>query len=330
MMIKKINIKNSSKSKKIMVTGASGQIGSELIPILREKYGDDNVLATDIIKKDNMGIFEIVNVVKKESIEMAVKKHNIDTIYHLAAILSAKGEENPALAWDVNINGTYNILEVARENQINKVFIPSSIAAFGPETPRDNTPQETILRPKTMYGLTKVAGELLADYYVKKFNLDVRGCRFPGIISHKTLPGGGTTDYAVEIFFAAVKNRKYTCFLREDTVLPMMYMPDCLKSVIDLMEADFFSLNHHTDFNLSAMSFSARELAEEIKKHIPEFVCEYKPDFRQKIADSWPKSIDDSCARKEWGWKPQYDLASMAKDMLEVLSKRQQNGTLNY
>lgn len=308
-------------SKKIMVTGASGQIGSELVSILRKKYGDDNVIATDIIKKDDTGIFEIVDVVKKESIEMAVKKHNIDTIYHLAAILSAKGEENPALAWDVNINGTYNILEVAREYQINKVFIPSSIAAFGPETPRDNTPQETILRPKTMYGLTKVAGELLGDYYVKKFNLDVRGCRFPGIISNKTLPGGGTTDYAVEIFFAAVKNKKYTCFLREDTVLPMMYMPDCLKSIIDLMEADFSSLGHHTDFNLSAMSFSAKELAEEIKKHIPEFVCEYKPDFRQKIADSWPKSIDDSCARKEWGWKPQYDLADMTKDMLETLSK---------
>ncbi|MFH1129627.1 MAG: L-threonine 3-dehydrogenase [Patescibacteria group bacterium] len=308
--------------KKIMVTGASGQIGSELIPILREKYGDDNVIATDIIKKDNTGIFEIVDVVKKESIEMAVKKYNIDTIYHLAAILSAKGEENPALAWDVNINGTYNILEVAREYKINKIFIPSSIAAFGPETPRDNTPQETILRPKTMYGLTKVAGELLGDYYVKKFNLDVRGCRFPGIISHKTLPGGGTTDYAVEIFFAAVKNKKYTCFLQEDTVLPMMYMPDCLKSIIDLMEADFSSLEHHTDFNLSAMSFSAGELAEEIKKHIPEFVCEYKPDFRQKIADSWPKSIDDSIAKKEWGWKPQYDLTSMTKDMLEVLSKK--------
>ncbi|MDP2934166.1 MAG: L-threonine 3-dehydrogenase [bacterium] len=315
--------------KKIMVTGAAGQIGSELILILREKYGDENVLATDVIRKDGAGLFESVDVTKKGSIEEVIKKHNIDTIYHLAAILSAKGEENPALAWDVNINGTYNILEIAREYKINRIFIPSSIAAFGPETPRDNTPQETILRPKTMYGLTKVAGELLGDYYVKKFDIDVRGCRFPGIISHKTLPGGGTTDYAVEIFFAAIKNKKYTCFVREDTVLPMMYMPDCLKAAVDLMEADFSQLKHHADFNLSAMSFSAKELAEEIKKHIPEFVCEYKPDFRQKIADSWPKSIDDSFARKEWGWKPQYDLAGMTKDMLQALSKRQKEGTLN-
>jgi threonine 3-dehydrogenase len=316
--------------KKIMVTGAAGQIGSELILILRKKYGDDNVLATDVVIKDDAGLFEFVDVTKKESIESAIKKYKIDTIYHLAAILSAKGEENPALAWSVNINGTYNILEIAREYKINRIFIPSSIAAFGPETPRDNTPQETVLRPKTMYGLTKVAGELLGDYYVKKFNIDVRGCRFPGIISHKTLPGGGTTDYAVEIFYAAIKNKKYTCFVREDTVLPMMYMPDCLKSAVDLMEADFSRLEHHTDFNLSAMSFSAKELAEEIKKHIPEFTCEYKPDFRQKIADSWPKSIDDSFARKEWGWKPEYDLATMAKDMLEELSKRHRDGTLNY
>jgi len=321
----------TKETKKIMVTGAAGQIGSELILILREKYGDENVLATDIvIKKGGAGLFESVDVTKKESIEEAVKKHKIDTIYHLAAILSAKGEENPALAWDVNINGTYNILEIAREYKIKRTFIPSSIAAFGPETPRDNTPQETILRPKTMYGLTKVAGELLGDYYVQKFNIDVRGCRFPGIISHRTLPGGGTTDYAVEIFYAAIKNKKYTCFVREDTVLPMMYVPDCLKAAVDLMEADFSQLKHHADFNLSAMSFSAKELAEEIKKHIPEFVCEYKPDFRQKIADSWPKSIDDSFARKEWGWKPDYDLAAMTKDMLQALSRRQKEGTLNY
>ena len=313
-----------------MVTGAAGQIGSELILILREKYGDENVLATDIVKKDDAGLFESVDVTKKESIESVIKKYGIDTIYHLAAILSAKGEENPGLAWNVNINGTYNILEMAREYKISRVFIPSSIAAFGPETPCDNTPQETILRPKTMYGLTKVAGELLCDYYVQKFNLDVRGCRFPGIISHKTLPGGGTTDYAVEIFYAAIKNKKYTCFVRGDTVLPMMYMPDCLKAAVDLMEADFSRLKHHADFNLSSMSFSAEELAAEIKKHIPEFVCEYKPDFRQKIADSWPKSIDDSFARKEWGWKPDYDLMAMVKDMLKELSKRQKEGTLNY
>jgi nucleoside-diphosphate-sugar epimerase len=320
----------TKETKKIMVTGAAGQIGSELIPILRKKYGDENVLATDVIRKDDAGLFELVDVTKKESIESVIKKYGIDTIYHLAAILSAKGEENPSLAWNVNINGTYNVLEVAREYKINKVFIPSSIAAFGPETPRNNTPQETILRPKTMYGLTKVAGELLCDYYVQKFNVDVRGCRFPGIISHKTLPGGGTTDYAVEIFYAAIKNKKYTCFVKEDTVLPMMYMPDCLKAAVDLMEADFSRLRYHADFNLSSMSFSAGELAEEIKKHIPEFVCDYKPDFRQKIADSWPKSIDDSFARKEWGWKPDYDLTVMTKDILKELNKRQKEGTLNY
>jgi threonine 3-dehydrogenase len=318
------------QTKKIMVTGAAGQIGSELIPVLRKKYGDDNVLATDVVRKDNTGLFEFVDVTKKESIESAIRKYGIDTIYHLAAILSAKGEENPSLAWNVNINGTYNILEMAREHKINRVFIPSSIAAFGPETPRENTPQETVLRPKTMYGLTKVAGELLGDYYVQKFNLDVRGCRFPGIISHKTLPGGGTTDYAVEIFYAAIKDKKYTCFVREDTVLPMMYMPDCLKAAINLMEADFSGLKHHVDFNLAAMSFSAKELAEEIKKHIPEFTCEYKPDFRQKIADSWPKSINDSFAREEWDWKPEYDLERMTEKMLKELSIRQERGDLNY
>ena len=318
------------ETKKIMVTGESGQIGSELMPVLRKKYGEENVVAADIVKKDDLGIFETVDVTQRESIESAIKKYNIDTVYHLAAILSAKGEENPGLAWNVNINGTYNILESARENSISRIFIPSSIAAFGPETPRDNTPQETILRPKTMYGLTKVAGELIGDYYVKKYSLDVRGCRFPGIISHKTLPGGGTTDYAVEIFYAALKNKKYTCFVSEDTILPMMYMPDCLKVIIDLMEADFSCFKHHTDFNVAAMSFSAGDLANEIKKHIPEFICEYKPDFRQKIADSWPKSIDDSCARNEWGWKPQYNLQSMAGDMLKELEKRQKNGNLGY
>ena len=320
----------AKETKKIRVTGAAGQIGSELLPVLRKKYGQENVLATDVVRKEDAGLFELIDVTKKESIESAVKKYNINTIYHLAAILSAKGEENPALAWKVNIDGVYNVLEIAREYKISRVFIPSSIAAFGPETPRDNTPQETVLKPKTMYGLTKVTGELLGDYYVKKHNLDVRGCRFPGIISHKALPGGGTTDYAVEIFYAAIKNKKYTCFVKEDTVLPMMYMPDCLKAIIDLMEADFSQLKHYTDFNLASMSFSAEKLAQEIKKHIPEFVCQYKPDFRQKIADSWPKSIDDSSARKEWGWKPEYDLSKMTEDMLGELNKRWKHGTLNY
>lgn len=318
-----------------MVTGSVGQIGSELTMVLRKKYGNDNVLATDCRTELNpelrdSGPFELINVVKKETIEEVVKKYNIDTIYHLSAILSAEGEKNPVLCWDVNMNGTYNILEVALEHEMTRIFIPSSIAAFGPEAPLDNTPQETILRPKTIYGVTKVAGELLSNYYVKRFGLDIRGCRYPGIISYETLPGGGTTDYAVTIYFEAVKNKKYTCYVKEDTRLPMMYMPDCLKAAVDLMEADFSRLKHHSDFNVAAMSFSAGELAAEIKKYIPEFTCEYEPDFRQEIADSWPNSIDDSAAREEWGWEPSYDLAAMTKDMLDVLSKRHAEGKLNY
>ena len=325
----------AKEMKKIMVTGAVGQIGSELTMALRKKYGTDNVLATGHKTQPkpelrDSGPFEFINVTTRETIEDVIKKYKVDTIYHMSAILSAVGEKNPQLAWDVNMNGTYNILEVAREHEMTRVFVPSSIAAFGPETPRDNTPQETILRPKTMYGVTKVAGELLCDYYVKRFGLDVRGCRYPGIISYETLPGGGTTDYAVAIFFEAVKNKKYTCYLREDTRLPMMYMPDCLKATLDLMDADFSKLKHRSDFNVTAMSFSAGELAAEIKKHIPEFTVDYKPDFRQQIADSWPKSLDDSAARKEWGWKPGYDLAAMTKDMLAVLSKRHAEGKLGY
>lgn len=325
----------AKEMKKIMVTGAVGQIGSELTTALRKKYGSDNVLATGHKTQPkpelrDSGPFEFINVTKRETIEDVIKKYKIDTIYHMSAILSAVGEKNPQLAWDVNMNGTYNILEVAREHEMTRVFVPSSIAAFGPETPRDSTPQETILRPKTMYGVTKVAGELLCDYYVKRFGLDVRGCRYPGIISYETLPGGGTTDYAVAIFFEAVKNKKYTCYLREDTRLPMMYMPDCLKATLDLMDADFSKLKHHSDFNVTAMSFSAGELAAEIKKHIPELAVDYKPDFRQQIADSWPKSLDDSAARKEWGWKPGYDLAAMTKDMLAVLSKQHAEGKLGY
>jgi len=321
--------------KRIMVTGAAGQIGSELLKLLREKYGDANVLAADIQKIPDAelresGPFEFCDVTKRDAVESIVRRHGIDTIYHLAAILSASGEKNPHLAWDVNINGTHNILEIARTLRLTRIYIPSSIAVFGPETPREATPQETVLKPTTIYGVTKVAGELLADYYVRKFDVDVRGSRFPGIISHETLPGGGTTDYAVAIFYEAVKNKRYTCFLREDTRLPMMYMPDCLKSVVDLMEADFSRLRHHVDFNLAAMSFSAAELAAEIRKHIPDFVCEYKPDFRQAIADSWPMSIDDSAAREEWGWTPDYDLAAMTKDMLAVLRQRQAEGRLNY
>ncbi len=323
------------ETKKIMVTGAVGQIGSELTMALRKKYGNDNVLATGHKTQPSKqllesGPFEFINVSKRETIDEMIKKYKIDTIYHMSAILSAVGEKNPQLCWDVNMNGTYHILEACREHSLVRVFVPSSIAAFGPETPTVNTPNDTILKPKTMYGVTKVAAELLCDYYVKRFNVDVRGCRYPGIISYETLPGGGTTDYAVAIFFEAVKNKKYKCFLKEDTRLPMMYMPDCLKATFDLMEADFSKLKHHSDFNVTAMSFSAGELAAEIKKHIPEFTCTYEPDFRQAIADSWPDSIDDSVARKEWGWKPDYDLARMTGDMLSVLQKRLKEGTLVY
>jgi len=320
--------------KRIMVTGAAGQIGSELTLALRQRYGGENVLATDIKTQINpklldSGPFECVNVVDRETIEQAVRKHKVDTIYHMSAILSASGETRPHLAWNVNLNGTFNVLETAREFRMVRVFCPSSIAAFGPETPRHNTPNDTILKPKTMYGLTKVAGELLGDYYVLRYGLDVRGCRYPGIISYETQPGGGTTDYAVAIFFEAVKNKTYRCFLREDTRLPMMYMPDCLKATLDLMEADFSRLKHHCDFNVGAMSFSTGELAAEIKKHMPEFTITYEPDFRQAIADSWPESIDDSAAREEWGWSPGYDLTKMTEDMLAVLRKRLQDKTLN-
>ena len=321
------------KIKKILVTGSVGQIGSELTLALRKRYGNDNVVATGRktqpgAELKNSGPFYFTDVTKRDLLEEVVKKHDIDTIVHMAAILSAVGEKNPQLCWDVNINGTITVLECAREHGMTQVLIPSSIAAFGPETPRDKTPNDTILKPKTMYGVTKVAGELLADYYFYRYGLDVRGLRYPGIISHETLPGGGTTDFAVAIYFEAVKHKRYTCFVREDTRLPMMYMPDCLKSTMDLMEADVAKLKHHADFNVGAMSFSAGELAASIKKHIPEFTCTYEPDYRQKIADSWPTSVDDSAARQEWGWKPAYDLDAMTEDMLAVLSKRHKEGKL--
>lgn len=325
----------NSEMKKILVTGAVGQIGSELTLALRARYGAENVIATGRKTQPSKellesGPFYFIDVTKRETIEEIVKKHNIDTIFHLAAILSAAGEKNPQLAWAVNLNGFYNILEVAREHNMTRIIVPSSIAVFGPETPRQNTPNETVLKPRTIYGITKVAEELLGNYYFYRFGLDVRGLRYPGIISNVTLPGGGTTDYAVEIFYAAIKFRRYKCFLRPDTRLPMMYMPDCIKSTIMLAEAPRENLKHHCDFNVTAMSFSAEELAAEIKRYIPEFEVTYDPDFRQAIADSWPESIDDSAAREEWGWKPDYNLQAMVKDMLEVLGKRHREGKLNW
>jgi len=313
-------------SRKILVLGAAGQIGSELVPALRQKYGGENVIATgrrtplpDAIKKSGPVIY--LDALDKNSISKVIFEYEIDTIFHMASILSATGEKIPQTAWDINLNGLINVLEVARSYKIDKVIWPSSIAAFGPTTPRENTPNITVLQPTTMYGITKVAGELLAEYYYNKYNLDIRSIRLPGIISSETLPGGGTTDYAVEIFYEAIKNKHYTCFLKEDTVLPMLYMPDCNKCMIDLLEADNSKLKRRV-YNLTGISFSAGEIAAEIKKHIPEFKIEYKADFRQAIADSWPKTIDDSLAREEWGWNPEYDLESMTKDMIDILSKR--------
>ena len=318
---------------KILIIGAVGQIGSELTMQLRGIYGGENVIAstrktqpTEKIK--NSGPFEFFDATNRDKLEEVCKKYNIDAIVNMAAILSAVGEEKPMLAWDVNMNGLLHVLEVAREMNMKQVLVPSSIAVFGPETPQQNTPQETVLRPTTMYGVTKVAGELLGDYYVRKYNLDVRGLRYPGIISNETLPGGGTTDYAVAIYYDAVKYKKYTCFVAPETRLPMMYMPDCLKATVDLMQADFSKLKHHSDFNVGAMSFSAAELAASVKKYIPEFEIEYKPDFRQEIANSWPDSVDDSAAREEWGWSPEYDLDAMTKDMLEAIGKKHEQGLI--
>ena len=322
----------TKETKRILTTGAAGQIGSELARALRARYGDANVVVTDLFRPKGelaeAGPFELLDVTDAGSLDAVLGKHRIDTVYHLAALLSATGEKNPQKAWHVNMAGLYNVLEAARARSLVRVYSPSSIAAFGPATPRVMTPQDTILSPTTMYGVTKVAGEHLCDYYVQKYGLDVRGCRYPGIISHLTLPGGGTTDYAVAIFYDAVRTGRYTCFLREDTRLPMMYMPDCLKCTLDLMDADFARLKHHSNFNVTAMSFSAGELAAEIRKHIPSFEVSYAPDFRQAIADSWPESIDDSAARAEWGWKPGYDLAAMTADMLTALRARQAAGRL--
>lgn len=269
-----------------------------------------------------------LDVTDASAVADAVRHHGVGTIFHLAAVLSARGEEHPGSTWRINVEGLRNVLEAARQIDGCRVFWPSSIAAFGPDTPRERTPQDTVMRPTTVYGITKVAGELLGDYYYHRYGLDIRGVRYPGVISSGSPPGGGTTDYAVDMFYAALRAGRYTAFVREDCMLPMIYMPDCIDAALELMDADPARLSHRNGYNIAAASFSAGELAAEIEKHVPGFVCEYAPDERQAIADSWPRSIDDSVARNDWGWGPRYDLASMTADMLDKLKARQESGTL--
>jgi nucleoside-diphosphate-sugar epimerase len=313
--------------KRILVTGALGQIGSELVPALRERCGEDQVVASDIRMPAtgsalSNGPFHHVDCTSQRQIQEAVRRFEVDAIYHLASLLSAVAEERPQAAWDVNMGGLYRVLEVARENSCS-VFVPSSIGAFGPSTPKDDTPQDTLQRPTTMYGVTKVAGELLCDYYHTRFAVDSRGLRYPGIISYVAPPGGGTTDYAVEIYYDAIEHGRYSCFLEPNTRLDMMYMPDAVKAAIDLMEADAARLEHRNAFNVAAMNFTPEEVAAEIARHIPEFTISYAVDpVRQGIADSWPNSIDDTAAREEWGWSPSYDLERMTSDMLEQLRRK--------
>ena len=313
---------------RILVTGAAGQIGSELVPALRALHGGDNVVAAghrtplpDEVRDGGPSI--TLDVTSRDDFEAAIRDHDIDVIYHMASILSALAEANRQTAHAVNVNGLYNALEAAVSCGVAQVNIPSSIAAFGPDTPREHTPNDTLQRPNTLYGISKVLGELLGNYYFEKFGLDARGLRLPGIVSWKTEPTAGTTDYAVAIFYGALKERRYTCYLEPDTRLPMMYMPDCIKAIIDLARADLPALIHHADFNVSAMSFTPSELATAIRRRIPDFQMQYDIDpLRQGIADSWPDSLDDSAARDEWGWTPRYDLDTMVDDMLVNLSAK--------
>jgi len=319
--------------KNILVIGSAGQIGSELTLELRKRYGPTHVVAgihktrpsKELLES---GPAEMLDVTDKEQLSPVIRKHKIDTVYNLAAILSVVGEAKPLEAWHIGIDGLINVLEVSRESQC-AVFTPSSIGAFGASTPLDNTPQDTIQRPTTMYGITKVAGELLSDYYFKRFGVDARSVRYPGIISNVTLPGGGTTDYAVEIFYAAVKEKKYVCPLGPRTFLDMMYMPDALEAAIQLMEVDPSKLRHRNSFNVTAMSFCPEMIAAEITKHLPDFVIRYEIDpIKQSIADSWPNKMDDSCAREEWGWNPKYDLTMMTEEMLRVIKKKHESGLI--
>ncbi|MBK8488530.1 MAG: NAD-dependent epimerase/dehydratase family protein [Bacteroidetes bacterium] len=305
---------------KILLIGACGQIGSELTAYLRNKKGNENIIAADIKEPPAAiadGPFEILNVLDKQALAEVIKKHQVTEIYNLAAMLSATGEKYPLKAWDLNMNGLLNTLELAKELPIKKIFWPSSIAVFGPSTPVNDTPQLTVMEPQTIYGISKLAGERLCEWYFLKHGIDVRSIRYPGLISYKAEPGGGTTDYAVDIYFQAKRKGSYDCFLEKNTVLPMMYMPDALRATVDLMETNAEQIKVRSSYNVSAMSFSPQMISESIKKQLPDFAISYTPDFRQQIAATWPQSIDDSVARNHWNWKPEYDLDAMTKDMLE-------------
>jgi len=304
---------------KILVIGSSGQLGSELTIALRNIYGEANIIAADLHKPQNdevHSIFEKLDIIDKKRLAEIVNKYRITQIYHLAAILSATGEKHPGLAWRVNIDGLMNVLDVCRNLQVKKVYWPSSIAVFGPNTPRMNTPQHTITDPNTVYGISKLTGERLVEYYYNHYGLDVRSLRYPGLIGYKALPGGGTTDYAVDIFYKAIKGERFTCFLNEDTTLPMMYMPDAVKATMEIMETDADRISIRSSYNIAAISFSPSDICRSVRRTFPDLEIEYKPDFRQDIADSWPKSIDDSPARMDWGWDHDYKLQDMTDDMI--------------
>jgi nucleoside-diphosphate-sugar epimerase len=311
---------------KILVIGASGQIGVELTLALRKLYGAANVIASDLREENELlhgtGPYVSMDVMNKEMLHVQVIRQGVTQIYLLAAILSATGEKNPNLAWHLNMQGLLNVLDIAREEKLSKVYWPSSIAVFGPTSPKKQCPQKTIIEPTTVYGISKYAGEFWCNYFFNKYGVDVRSLRYPGLISYKSAPGGGTTDYAIEIFYEALQEKHYNCFLEKDTYLPMMYMPDAIRATIELMEAPSEKITTRTSYNIAAMSFSPEEIAAAIKKHIPGFSISYAPDYRQAIANSWPQSIDDSVAQNDWGWKPEFDLAGMTKDMLENLKGR--------
>jgi len=314
-------------SKKILIIGACGQIGTELTSKLREIYGVDNVIASDIRKLNNdvvnNGIFEVINALDFNQIEHIVEKYKVEEVYLMAALLSATAEKNPAFAWDLNMNSLFHVLNLAKAGKIKKIFWPSSIAVFGPTTPSENTPQYTVMEPSTVYGISKQAGERWCEYYHTKFGVDVRSVRYPGLISWTTPPGGGTTDYAVDIYYKALSDGEFECFLTQNTKLPMMYMDDAIRATIEIMQANEEDVRIRSSYNLAGVSFNPKEIYEEIKKHIPDFKITYKPDFRQKIADSWPSSIDDSFARTDWNWKHEFDMHSMTVEMLTNLKKKE-------